>query len=231
MAGYPYEFHLLFRIVLAILCGSLIGYERERHGISAGLRTNLLVCSGACLIMIISKYFFYIKGEYSGDVTLAIDPERIAAQIVTGIGFLGAGVIIKDKGAVRGLTTAATLWFNAGVGMAIGAGMLVIPIFCTIIGFVALSVLKLLHFKIPRETYKNICISCAKTDIDSLTTLMNYFNSKKVKQENIELIKIRIKNDAHTYNFMLKCDTTSCDVISYLRELSAFPFIQEITVS
>jgi len=228
---YPYEFHLLLRIVLAILCGSLIGYERERHGISAGLRTNLLVCAGACLIMIISKYFFYMKGEYFGSISIAIDPERIAAQIVTGIGFLGAGVIIQDKGAVRGLTTAATLWFNAGVGMAIGVGMIIIPVFCTIIGFIALSALKKLHSRIPREIYKNIIISCLETDRDSLSALTEYFNSKNLKHNNIDVVEIKIKNGIHTYNFMLKCDTGHCDVITYLRELSTFKFIREIKIS
>jgi len=181
--------------------------------------------------MIISKYFFYTKGEYFGDISIAIDPERIAAQIVTGIGFLGAGVIIQDKGAVRGLTTAATLWFNAGIGMAIGVGMVVIPISCTVIGFIALSVLKRFHSKIPREIYKNIFVSCSETNEDSLSILIDYFNGKNLKHNDINLTKIKFKNEVYTYNFMIKCDTTSCDVVTYLRELSKFKFVRDIKMS
>lgn len=223
---YPHEFDLLFRIFLAILCGALLGYERERHGISAGLRTNLLVCAGSALIMIISKYFYFTTGELPGDITLTRDPARIAAQIVTGIGFLGAGVIIKDRGSIRGLTTAATLWFNSGVGMALGVGMVVIPIFCTITGVIALSVLKKLHFKIPRETYKDITISCSDTDRDSLSTLIDFFKSKNLSAENIGIIKI--KKSVHTYKFTFKCDTACIDIVSCVRELSMFDFVQKI---
>ena len=157
---YPFEMHLLLRLLLALICGAIVGYERERHGRSAGLRTNILVCVGSALMMVISKYFYYKAGEFTGNITVALDPARIAAQIVTGIGFLGAGVILKDRGGIRGLTTAATLWYNAGVGMACGAGMVIIPIFCTIIGLASLTVLKVCEFKIRRDSYKVVHVDC-----------------------------------------------------------------------
>jgi len=100
-------------IGLAILCGGLIGLEREISGKSAGLRTNLLICLGATLFTIISKNMG--AGTYESST-------RIAAQIVTGVGFLGAGAIIQDTGGVHGLTTAATIWLVASIGMACGAG-------------------------------------------------------------------------------------------------------------
>lgn len=226
MSQYPHEFNLILRILLAILCGSLLGYERERHGISAGLRTNILVCAGSALFMVISKYFYFTAGEPLGDMALTRDPARIAAQIVTGIGFLGAGVIIKDKGSVRGLTTAATLWFNSGVGMALGAGMYVIPIFCTITAFIALSALKKLHRRIPREVYREISISCSGANKDCLTDLMDFFNGKNLKAENVNLIKI--KDGVYTYIFTFKCESACFDIVSCVRELAEFNFIQKI---
>ena len=102
----------LFGILLAVVLGAIVGLERQVSGKSAGLRTNVLICLGAAVFTIISKQMA------SG----SIDVTRIAAQIVTGVGFLGAGAIIQDTGGVRGLTTAATIWLVASIGMACGAG-------------------------------------------------------------------------------------------------------------
>ena len=102
----------LFGILLAIVLGAVVGIERQVSGKAAGLRTNVLICLGAAVFTIISKQMA------SG----SIDVTRIAAQIVTGVGFLGAGAIIQDRGGVRGLTTAATIWLVASIGMACGAG-------------------------------------------------------------------------------------------------------------
>ncbi|MFA5099611.1 MAG: MgtC/SapB family protein [Candidatus Omnitrophota bacterium] len=110
---------IIARLVLSVVLGGLIGFERQMHRRTAGLRTNILVCLGSCLIMLISQYIFEL---YKNEVD--VDPSRIAASIITGIGFLGAGAIIRerDKEVVRGLTTAACLWVVAGIGMAIGCG-------------------------------------------------------------------------------------------------------------
>lgn len=229
MSEYPYEFELLIRIFLAVVCGSVLGYERERHGISAGLRTNLLVCVGAALIMVISKYFYYKAGESTGSLTVALDPSRIAAQIVTGIGFLGAGVIIKDKGAIRGLTTAATLWFNAGVGMALGAGMLVIPLACTVIGVVSLAGLKKLDVRIRRDTYKTISISCQEgQEDDALGLLVGFFHDHDLNIVNMGLAKI--KEGISTYTFTTKCDWSCVNTVAFMRDLSRYPFVTGITM-
>jgi len=104
--------HDLVGILLSIVFGAVIGLERQASGKAAGLRTNVLICLGAAVFTIISKQM----ASQTSDVT------RIAAQIVTGVGFLGAGAIIQDRGGVRGLTTAATIWLVASIGMACGAG-------------------------------------------------------------------------------------------------------------
>lgn len=108
----------IFKLVLSMLLGCVIGWERKRKGQVAGLRTFTLISMGACLAMLLS---IYVPQEYMG--LKNGDPGRIAAQVVTGIGFLGAGAIIQMKGSVRGLTTAAGIWIIAAIGMAVGVGL------------------------------------------------------------------------------------------------------------
>ncbi|MBU3933439.1 MAG: MgtC/SapB family protein [Candidatus Omnitrophica bacterium] len=109
--------HIIIRLISAFILGGLIGLEREIHGRAAGLRTHILVCLGSALLMLTSMHIFYLYR----DVT-TIDPGRIAAGVITGIGFLGAGTILRFKASVRGLTTAASLWAVAGIGLAVGSG-------------------------------------------------------------------------------------------------------------
>ena len=111
----------LARLAVAVGLGGAIGFERELREREAGLRTHILVCVGSALFTIVSAYGFRGFLE-SGDQVIRADPTRIAAQIVTGIGFLGAGAIIRQGLSVRGLTTAATLWVAAAIGIAAGAG-------------------------------------------------------------------------------------------------------------
>ena len=119
----------LFRILVAIFCGFILGYEREFRGKSAGLRTNILICMGSCLYMIISEY---VAREGLKNGFVSSDPGRIAAQVVTGIGFLGAGSIIRHRGGISGLTTAASIWGIAAIGLAAGSGMYVLALFSSI---------------------------------------------------------------------------------------------------
>lgn len=228
MSGHAYELHLLLRLAYALVCGAILGYERERHGISAGLRTNLIVCLGAALIMVISKYFYYHPGESVGALNAALDPSRIAAQIVTGVGFLGAGVIIKEKGAIRGLTTAATLWFNAGVGMACGAGMIVIPAFCTLLGLASLAFLKRWQKKIPHEIYKVVSIECDEQggDGDTLQILSDYLAKSQVHIENIGIRKIG--KGFSRYSFTIRGNWDCVETLCYLRDLIHLPFVTSI---
>jgi putative Mg2+ transporter-C (MgtC) family protein len=110
----------LLRLFLAAALGSLIGFERERLLWTAGIRTHMLVCVGACLFMIVSAYGF--SGSL-GEQHVVLDPSRVAAQVVSGIGFLGAGAILARGEVVRGLTTAASVWSVAAIGLAVGGGL------------------------------------------------------------------------------------------------------------
>lgn len=133
------EFFL--RILVAVLCGGLIGYERSKRLKEAGVRTHIIVCSAAALMMIISKYGFGDLYGYAGadgfmDGVRGADPARVAAQIVSGVSFLGVGVIFHNGNTVKGLTTAAGIWATAGIGMAIGTGLYPLGLFLTLIIFV-----------------------------------------------------------------------------------------------
>ncbi|MBE7199025.1 MAG: MgtC/SapB family protein [Parafilimonas terrae] len=127
---------MVARLTLAALFGSVIGLERERLLWAAGLRTHMLVCVGSCLIMLVSAFGF---GDVLGGDHIVLDPSRIAAQVVSGIGFLGAGTILLRGEVVKGLTTAASLWGVAAIGLAIGSGLYVPALAATalIVGILA----------------------------------------------------------------------------------------------
>lgn len=125
---------LIVRLVVAGLLGGLIGAEREYRAKVAGTRTHLLVAIGAALMMIVSRYGFEGQG----------DPSRVAAQIVSGIGFIGAGAIMVNKHAVHGLTTAAGIWVAAGIGMAVAAGLYEVGIAATVLSLIGLEVFGLI---------------------------------------------------------------------------------------
>jgi putative Mg2+ transporter-C (MgtC) family protein len=108
---------VVIRLILSVILGGGVGFERQIHRRAAGLRTHILVCLGSCLIMLTSLYIFDI---YKDKVPL--DPTRIAAGVITGIGFLGAGTIIREREQVKGLTTAASLWVISAIGLAVGCG-------------------------------------------------------------------------------------------------------------
>ena len=126
MIDLPLQLDLSVRLIVAAALGLAVGFEREIHGHPAGLRTHMLVAVGSGLFTVLSAYGF---GE--GTAAAPIDPTRIAAQIVSGIGFLGAGAILKDGIVIRGLTTAASLWATSAVGMAAGAGEYIIAAVAT----------------------------------------------------------------------------------------------------
>lgn len=121
----------LLRIVVAGLCGVAIGYERKNRSKEAGVRTHFIVACAAALMMVVSKYGFMDLLDYHD--AIKVDPSRVAAQIVSGIGFIGAGIIFIQKRTVTGLTTAAGIWATAGIGMAIGGGLYVVGIVATVL--------------------------------------------------------------------------------------------------
>jgi len=127
----PIELEMTLRLLLAAVLGAIIGYQRERAGKTAGLRTHVLICLGSALFTVASIYGFGLN----------TDPARVAAGVVAGIGFLGAGAIMhREGGLVAGLTTAATIWAVAGIGMAAGAGLYLVSAVTTVLVLVVLFI-------------------------------------------------------------------------------------------
>lgn len=140
------ETQMIIRLMLAAFLGGAVGIEREISSKAAGFRTHILVCIGSCLIMLTSMHMFDI---YRG--VTSVDPGRIAAQVVSGIGFLGAGTIIRSRASVFGLTTAASLWSVAGIGLAVGSGLFIVSIFTTVLIVGSLLVLSRVQDRISHK--------------------------------------------------------------------------------
>ncbi|MGI3899325.1 MAG: MgtC/SapB family protein [Janthinobacterium lividum] len=139
---------MIGRLLVAAVLGGMVGFERERLLWAAGLRTHMLVCIGSCLIIIVSAYGF---NDVLGEKNVVLDPSRIAAQVVSGVGFLGAGTILFRGEAVKGLTTAASLWAVAGIGLAAGSGLYVAATAGTIIILAVLAGIKPLEERYRRR--------------------------------------------------------------------------------
>jgi putative Mg2+ transporter-C (MgtC) family protein len=150
---------MIFRLVLAGFLGGLIGIERERHGRPAGFRTHILLATGTALLMMLSQYIFDLYGGENSNSVLRVDPGRIAAMSITGIGFLGAGAIIKSKGHVRGLTTAACLWMVAAVGLAVGCGFYLPAVVAAAIALFSLMGLRFLERHFRKDWYRKLILS------------------------------------------------------------------------
>ncbi len=143
---------ILIRILVSIILGSIIGFEREITNKSAGLRTQIMVCLGSCIFTILSIYGF------STAVSLYPmgDPARVAAQIITGIGFIGAGTVLRQGLTVTGLTTASTLWIVAAIGMACGCGYINIAVVSTVLAVAILVLIRIFEFKIMPKNLKHL---------------------------------------------------------------------------
>lgn len=209
------ENQILFRLVLATVLSGLIGIEREMHGRTAGFRTHILVCIGSTLIMLTSMHIFDI---YKGLVS--VDPARIAAGVITGIGFLGAGTILRFRASVRGLTTAASLWVVAGIGLAVGSGLYSGAYITTLITLVSLFLLtKIERDWVRRDWYRVISIK-TRADIEQLTNIRKIFSNYGVEIKDLELKKTEI-GDFKVFEFSLRLLTNKYDdeIISKISQL------------
>lgn len=169
----------IFKLVLSMILGSVVGYERKRKGQIAGVRTFSLICMGATLAMMLSVYVPQVYlGLKNGD------PSRIAAQVVSGIGFLGAGAIIQMKGSVRGLTTAAGIWMVAAIGMAVGVGMYLISIVATALILFILMQLERIEHHISLGSESRIISITASVIVDDITPYRKVLRSQHVNLTN-----------------------------------------------
>jgi len=179
-----YFLEVLLRLCLAFILGGIIGAERETENKNAGFRTHILVCLASALVMLTSEFIFKI---YSDKVNL--DPARLGAQVISGIGFLGAGAIIKEGINVKGLTTAATLWTVACVGLACGIGFYMGAIISTVLIFVALLLLKGLRDKFRNSN--NISINIITKDIPGqIGAIGSVLGKYNINIGNIKIVQV-----------------------------------------
>lgn len=163
------QWEWLIRIILGGILGGVIGIERKRRFKDAGFKTHFLVGVGSALLMIISQYGFV-------DSKVAVDPSRLAAQVVSGIGFLGAGTILTHKGGVTGLTTAAGLWVTSALGLAVGCGMYILAITVAILTLIGLEFTRIKEFLRWRKNIEMI-IGMRENKIDEIFT---YFKKNNI---------------------------------------------------
>lgn len=195
-ASYPILVYLL-RILLATLCGAIIGLERTKRSKEAGIRTHCIIAGAAALFMVISKYGFADMVLVEG--SRGADPARIAAQVVTGISFLGAGVIYKNGSTVKGLTTAAGIWATAAVGMACGSGLYWVCLFMTIL-IIGVQLL-MHHFNVGNDAYSNSEIRITLVDTPEIRKVLK----EKQEELGITIVSSRVTTCAdNTLNMVLQ---------------------------
>lgn len=202
----------LMRMFLAAICGVAVGFERSRRQKDAGIRTHMIVALGAALAMIVSKYGFFDLLEYEG---LRADASRIASNVITGVGFLGAGVIFVKDVSIKGLTTAAGIWATASIGLAVGAGMYTIAIGATILMVVFQYVFHKFFSRL-----ENTVNEFTVTVSDNVGAVKNFRAMLEEKKILIEKCKMT-RNDDSTITLDItikKARTTSMDEIMLIAE-------------
>ncbi|KAB8038616.1 MgtC/SapB family protein [Janthinobacterium aquaticum] len=217
------EWELVGRLAFSALLGSAIGYERERLAWVAGLRTHMLVCVGSTLIMIVSAYGF--SDVLSERVTL--DPSRMAAQVVSGIGFLGAGAILARGEIVRGLTTAASVWSVAGIGLAVGGGLYTPAVAATIIILIILAGIKPLERHFIGTHQRRELLVTAERDALSFDTLHDALGAGTTR---IQQFVIRQKDSAPQLDDIVITFTrvTPVQFLALQKRLGAVPGVLQV---
>ncbi|MBO5251717.1 MAG: MgtC/SapB family protein [Bacteroidaceae bacterium] len=205
----------ILRLFIAGVLGALVGLDREYRAKEAGYRTHFLVALGSALLMIVSQYGF---NELLGKPGIGLDPSRIAAQVVSGIGFIGAGTIILHKQIVRGLTTAAGIWATSAVGLAIGAGMYKVGIAATFLTLIGLEVLSFLFKSVGM---KSSVVEFSTDNKETLNRLSKKFNSKNFLVVSFQMDE-RTVADVTTYHVTMviksKKSNDEGTLLSYLQD-------------
>ncbi|MBR0355799.1 MAG: MgtC/SapB family protein [Oscillospiraceae bacterium] len=211
------EFFL--RVLIAGLFGAAIGFERTRRFKEAGIRTHVIVCAAAALMMIVSKYGFADlsgpDGVFNG--TRGADPARIAAQVVSGISFLCAGVIFKNGNTVKGLTTAAGIWATAGIGLAVGAGLYWLGLFATVL--IALLQIVMHRFTVGADSYSTCQLSLRVREDEGFRALMR----EELKTRSAQIVNLqmtRSEDGSVSYDLTLRTprELTPEDLIAFSHE-------------
>lgn len=214
------------KLLLSAFLGGILGWERERRGRPAGLRTHILVCVGVTLMMLVSEHIFEKYRAYTVDSVIRVDPARIAAQVLTGIGFLGAGTIMKFRTSVRGLTTAASLWVVAGIGLAVGSGYYMPAMLTTVLALFSLLLLPLFDWNIKNDKYKTLRLYISGSG-PLFTSITEILNRNSMQLQNYGYERDLVKNEI-LYNISVKfredasVSKVSDEIIESIKEIRKF---------
>ncbi|MBS1730179.1 MAG: MgtC/SapB family protein [Bacteroidetes bacterium] len=213
---------ILIRLALASVFGALVGLERERRDRTAGMRTHMMVCVGSTLVMLVSAFGF---SDVLGTPHIDLDPSRIAAQVISGIGFIGAGTILFSKqGTIRGLTTASGLWTVAAIGLATGGGMYFAALATTIIALIILWGLQSIEVKFSQKFKQKTLRVVTKPNVD-----LGEILDKILDQDKIEMSSLFIDKSTDEYIIQIKLeDSNSSKIINCITELQNSPTIKEV---
>lgn len=214
----------LFRLLLSLLLGALVGVERRRRGQVAGMRTFALIAMGATLAMLVS---IYIPQEYLG--LKNGDPGRIAAQVISGIGFLGAGAIIQMKGSVRGLTTAAGIWITACLGLAIGAGMYGIAIIATGLILAVFYLLDMIEHHVFHGAEQKIIRIKVRGIVDDVTPYRQCLSDFKVEIAE-QFLRYDYADDHTVINFMIRANNNT-DFVRLFATIRQLANVRSLTLT
>ena len=218
---------IVFRLATAAVLGAVVGLERERLEWAAGLRTHMLVCVGSALVMLVSMFGFT---EVQNDPHVSFDPSRVAAQVISGIGFLGAGTILfLRQEVIRGLTTAASLWTIAAVGLAVGGGMYVAAIATTVCALVILALVKPLEmrlFKRQHSRQMTVVVDHRFTSLAQIEAVV-----EKMGANVAQLTLMRGEGGAHdSINFSFVRSVPKAQLLEMMGELRLVEGVQEIRI-
>lgn len=213
-ASLSWRGQAVVRLLAAAVLGAAIGAEREHRGQNAGFRTQLLVALGSALAMVVSLHFAEVYGAAGRAVR--VDPARVAYGVMGGIGFLGAGTILRYGPGIRGLTTAATLWCTAAVGLACGFGMFLVALAATVLMIFALVVLRKLDFVIPSRLHKVVTVTCPISGADTVDQFQRLLLARGAKIDDVQYIRDdRAKTQTVTFHVSLSSRQAPADLIDF----------------
>ncbi len=217
---------IILRLFLAALLGSLVGVERERLVWAAGLRTHMLVCVGAALIMIVSAFGFadVLSAEH-----VVLDPSRIAAQVVSGIGFLGAGTILLRRDVIQGLTTAASLWTVAAIGLAIGSGLYLAAVAATILILLILAGIKPLERRLWAARRPRTLTLVIDRSAISLATLETALTQTPVEMKQLRIEHGSTQDEDEIYLTLSRTSTPT--LLGVMERLRGIPGVRAISAT
>lgn len=224
-----FSFNLLVPFVLSLICGAIIGAERTKSGRSAGIRTYALVCLGCCAVMTITNHPSLLNAQIgAGQFLRVVDPTRIIQGVLSGIGFLGAGLIFKNGLHVRGLTTAASVWAVSVVGILIGMSFFLAGVLATALIVAVLSMSRYLETKVAKTRYVKLSVAIDKSKVNK-AFLTSLFNDAKFQVSDVFYKKTK-NESGFEYLFILKTDKPDTEE-SLVNRLDEVPGIIKFTLS